>query len=132
MASLSCPIRYISEKVPISHKIKKRCTIRYAKTGKKCEATGYSYTIEKFSGNGGENEMLKEKGYNFFYDWMYDHLKLRADATEVSTGTKFSMSVHHALWPIPEQFIIENIRGTINQTPGYSSIIDRIQPLKIE
>ena len=109
-----------------------RIAMTYAKTGKKCEATGYSYTIEKFSGNGGENEMLKEKGYNFFYDWMYDHLKLRADAAEVSTGTKFSMSVHHALWPIPEQFIIENIRGTINQTPGYSSVIDRIQPLKIE
>lgn len=109
-----------------------RIAMTYAKTGKKCEATGYTYTLEKFSGNGGENEMLKEKGYNFYYDWMYDHLALRAEEAALSTDTKYSMSVHHALWPIPEQFIIENIRGTINQTPGYTSIMDRIVPLTIK
>lgn len=108
-----------------------RIAMTYAKTGKKCEATGYTYCLEKFSGNGGENEMLKEKGYNFYYDWMIQTSELKANVTDLGNGVKSTMSVHHALWPIPEQFIVENILGTINQTPGYISIKNRITPLKI-
>ena len=41
------------------------------------------------------------------------------------------MSVHHVLWPIPENAINTNTMGVINETPGYVTPFKRITPLKV-
>lgn len=108
-----------------------RISYTYAKTGKPCEATGYTYTLDKFSGNGGENENLKANGYNFFYDWVTEHNGIFNRGIIIS-NYEYRMSVHHVLFPVPEYAIMENCTGTINQTPGYIAIKPRLKPKTVE
>lgn len=107
-----------------------RIAFTYAKTGKPCEATGQTYSLDKFSGNGGDGENLKENGYNFFYDWVTSRSGIFNKGVVIS-DYEYRMSVHHVLWPIPEYAITENCTGVINQTPGYVTIKPRVAPKKI-
>lgn len=108
-----------------------RISYTYAKTGKPCEATGYTYSLDKFSGNGGDGENLKANGYNFFYDWVTAHNGIFNRGVIIS-DYEYRMSVHHVLFPIPEYAIMENCTGVINQTPGYITIKPRQEPRKVK
>lgn len=108
-----------------------RISFAYASTGKYCEATGYTYNLDKFSGNGGDNECLKENGYNFYYDWVVAHNGIFNKGIIIS-DYEYRMSVHHVLWPIPEAAIKENCTGVINQTPGYITSLPRVKPRKVK
>lgn len=115
-----------------------RIAYTYAKTGKTCEAFNRKYTLEKFSGNGGDGENLKEYGYNFYWDWVTAKNGIMNRAVNVPGGGvvmgsygELRMSVHHVLWPIPENAITSNSMGVINETPGYVTPYKRITPLKV-
>lgn len=108
-----------------------RIAYTYAKTGKVCEVFNTKYTLEKFSGNGGDGENIKEYGYNFYWDWVTAKNGIMNRGVVMGNYGELRMSVHHALWPIPENAITSNSKGVINQTPGYNTAYKRITPLKV-
>lgn len=109
-----------------------RIAYTYAKTGKPCEAfDGRVYKLDNFSGPDKVGLNCKETGYNFYFDWVTKHNNFYNHGVVIPNG-EYKMSVHHVLWPIPENAIKTNTGGTINQNVGYPKIKDNIAPLKIE
>ena len=43
----------------------------------------------------------------------------------------YRISVHHILWPIPEDAIKSNTNGVINQNVGYPGAENNIEPLLV-
>lgn len=108
-----------------------RIAYTYAKSGKVCEVFNRTYKLEKFSGNGGDSEFLKQEGYNFYWDWVTAKNGIMNRGVVMGNYGELRMSVHHVLWPIPENAIQSNTQGVINQTPGYATPYKRITPLKV-
>ncbi len=97
-----------------------RISYTYAKTGKACEVfDGRIYNLDNISGPGGTASNIKEEGYNFYYDWVLTHNEYFRDKVETNKGP-FQMSVHHILWPVPENAISSNTKGVVNQNKGYA------------
>mgnify|MGYP002860237573 CR=1 FL=1 len=96
-----------------------RISYMYAKSGKICEVFNRQYSLDKFSGNGGDGENLKEYGYNFYWDWVNTYNGIFNRGIVLGKYGEYLLSVHHVLWPIPETSITSNTKGTINETPGY-------------
>ena len=44
---------------------------------------------------------------------------------------EYRLSVHHVLWPVPENAIKTNTGGVINQNIGYPGAENNITPLKV-
>ena len=108
-----------------------RISYTYAKTGKPCEVFGGRvYNLNDFSGPGGTGSNVKQTGYNFWYDWMMTHNNFFRDGTEVAYG-QYRLSVHHVLWPVPENAITTNTLGVINQNIGYPGAENNITPLQV-
>lgn len=108
-----------------------RISYTYAKTGKPCEVfNGHVYKLDNFSGPGGTGANVKEKGYNFWYDWVITHNNFFRDNVTIAYGT-YRISVHHVLWPVPNSAITTNTMGVINQNIGYPGAENNITPLKI-
>ncbi len=108
-----------------------RIAFTYAKTGKACEAFGGRiYDMAKFSGNS-DGENLKQEGYNFYWDWVNKVNGIFNRGVVLGSYGEYKISVHHALWPVPESAITSNTGGVINQTPGYVTSSKRITPLRI-
>lgn len=109
-----------------------RIAYTYAKTGKPCEAFGgRTYKLDNFSGPDEEGANSKKTGYNFYFDWVTSHNNFYNHGVVIPNG-EYIMSVHHVLWPIPENSIKTNTRGTINQNVGYPKIKENMIPLQIE
>ena len=110
-----------------------RISYTYAKTGKACEATGKTYKLETICGPDkiGETTYNKDKGYNFYFDWMTAKNGFFNIGLKISTG-EYLISNHHILWPIPETAIKSNTGGVINQNPGYPSTTPYKEPLVVE
>lgn len=108
-----------------------RIAYTYAKTGKTCEVFNRAYTLDKFSGNGGDSEFLKQEGYNFYWDWVTAKNGIMNRGVVMGNYGELRMSVQHVLWPIPEKAIQSNTKGVINETPGYVTPYKRITPLKV-
>ena len=108
-----------------------RISYIFAKTGKPCEVfNGHVYKLDNFSGPGGTGANVKEKGYNFWYDWVITHNNFFRDKVTIAYGT-YRISVHHVLWPVPNSAITTNTMGVINQNIGYPGAENNITPLKI-
>lgn len=108
-----------------------RISYIFAKTGKPCEVfNGHVYKLDNFSGPGGTGANVKEKGYNFWYDWVITHNNFFRDNVTIAYGT-YRISVHHVLWPVPNSAITTNTMGVINQNIGYPGAENNITPLKI-
>lgn len=107
-----------------------RIAYTYAKTGKPCEATGHTYTLENFSGPGEEKSNIKQPGVNFWYDWVMAKNNFYRDKVTHKFAT-YRISVHHVLWPVPASSINANYGGTINQNKGYPGADKNIEPLKV-
>ena len=108
-----------------------RISYTFAKTGKPCEVfNGDVYKLDNFSGPGGTGANVKEKGYNFWYDWVITHNNFFRDNVTIAYGT-YRISVHHVLWPVPNSAITTNTMGVINQNIGYPGAENNITPLKI-
>lgn len=107
-----------------------RISYIYAKTGKVCEVFGRTYSLDNFSGPGGINSNIKEYGINFWWDWVMAKNNFYRERVTTSWYT-YQVSVHHALWPIPEEAITSNVRGVINQNVGYPGAEDNQTPLSV-
>jgi len=108
-----------------------RIAYTYCRTGKTCEVFNRTYNLDKFSGNGGDGENLKEYGYNFYWDWVHTYNGIFNRGIVLGKYGEYLLSVHHVLWPVPETSITSNTKGVINQTPGYVTPYKRITPLQI-
>lgn len=110
-----------------------RIAYTYAKTGKYCEATGHTYTLENICGPDkvGENTYNKDAGYNFFFDWMVAKNGFFNIGLKIGNG-EYKISNHHILWPIPDTAIKANTGGIINQNPGYPTSARYETPLKVD
>lgn len=108
-----------------------RIAYTYAKTGKLCEEFNTTYTLDKFSGNGGVGENLKQNGYNFYFDWVNKHNGIFNSGAKLGDKGEYKISVHHVLWPVPETSITSNSKGVINQTPGYVTPYKNATPKKV-
>lgn len=111
-----------------------RVSYLYAKLGKACEEFGGRvYKLENFSGPeySGTGNFCKEQGYNFWFDWISKYNNFFNKGIKIPNG-EYRISVHHVLWPVPENAIKTNTGGVINQTPGYPAIGRTITPKKIE
>lgn len=95
-----------------------RIAYTYAKTGKNCEVFNRTYSLDNFSGKGGTGANIKESGINFWWDWVMAKNNFYREHVTTSWYT-YQISVHHALWPIPESAITSNVNGVINQNIGY-------------
>ena len=108
-----------------------RISYTFAKTSKPCEVfNGHVYKLDNFSGPGGTGANVKEKGYNFWYDWVITHNNFFRDNVTIAYGT-YRISVHHVLRPVPNSTITTNTMGVINQNIGYPGAENNITPLKI-
>lgn len=108
-----------------------RISYTYARSGKPCEVFGGRvYNLNDFSGPGGTGSNVKQTGYNFWYDWMMEHNNFFRDGTVIAYG-QYRISVHHVLWPVPEDAITTNTLGVINQNIGYPGTENNITPLQV-
>lgn len=44
----------------------------------------------------------------------------------------YQISVHHILWPIPEEAIVSNVNGVINQNIGYPGAEKNVALLTVD
>lgn len=102
----------------------------YAKTGKTCEVFNKTYSLDNFSGPKDEKN-FKKGGYNFWWDWVMAKNNFYRDHITTSWYT-YQVSVHHVLWPIPENAIAANPNGVINQNIGYPGADNNVPPLKVD
>ncbi len=108
-----------------------RISYLYAKLGKACEAFGgRTYKLDNFSGPGGIGTNCKDEGVNFYFDWVTAHNNFYNHGVKIPNG-EYRMSVHHILWPVPENAIKTNTGGIINQNIGYPGAEDNVTPLKV-
>ena len=108
-----------------------RISYLYAKTGKACEAFGGRiYRLDNFSGPGGAGTNCKDEGVNFYFDWVMAHNNFYNKGIVLPNG-EYKMSVHHVLWPVPENAITTNTGGIINQNIGYPGAENNITPLQV-
>ena len=108
-----------------------RIAYMYAKTGKTCEVFNRSYSLNNLSGPGGANSNIKEYGINFFWDWVMAKNNFYRERVTTSWST-YQISVHHILWPIPEDAIVSNTQGVINQNIGYPGAENNRPPLLVD
>lgn len=108
-----------------------RIAYTFARSGKPCEATGYTYKLDNICGPDTFGTYIKDHGYNFFFDWVVDHNNFYNKGVK-NAYNEYRMSVFHMLWPIPEEAITSNTGGIINQNVGYAKVKKNIVPLKIE
>lgn len=108
-----------------------RISYLYAKTGKSCEALGgRAYKLDNISGPGGTGTNCKDAGVNFYFDWVMAHNNFYNKGVKIPNG-EYRMSVHHILWPVPENAIKTNTGGVINQNIGYPGAEKNLEPLKV-
>ena len=107
-----------------------RISYTYAKTGKNCEVFNRTYSLDNISGKGGTNSNIKEYGVNFWWDWVMTKNNFYREQVTTSWYT-YRISVHHILWPIPEDAIKSNTNGVINQNVGYPGAENNIEPLLV-
>lgn len=108
-----------------------RISYLYAKTGKSCEALGgRAYKLDNISGPGGTGTNCKDAGLNFYFDWVMAHNNFYNKGVKIPNG-EYRMSVHHILWPVPENAIKTNTGGVINQNIGYPGVEKNVEPLKV-
>lgn len=108
-----------------------RISYLYGKTGKPCEAFGGRvYKLDNISGPGGTGSNNKDTGVNFYFDWVMAHNNFYNKGVKIPNG-EYRMSVHHLLWPVPENAIKTNTGGIINQNIGYPGAENNVEPLKV-
>jgi hypothetical protein len=83
-----------------------RMAFIFAKTGK--PYNGKTYTLANFSTSNFMVDRILEK--NIFYKTNYVTIR----------GDQFRISQYHVLWPVPQNAILANADGRINQNIGYS------------
>lgn len=106
-----------------------RIAFIYAKTGKTCEYFGTTYSLDQISGPGGTGSNVKQKGYNFYYDWVTEKSNFYNKGVS-HRWAEYKMSVHHILWPVPASAINANTKGVINQNVGYPGAENNIPTVK--
>lgn len=79
--------------------------------------TGKTYNLSNFSQS------------NFFYDRIMEKNDFYNKGVVTNSGNTFTMSPYHVLWPIPNNEILLNINGHINQNQGYSGSETNVPPL---
>ena len=105
-----------------------RIAYTYAKSGKRCEVLNRTYSLTNFAGPGGVNSNVKEYGINFWWDWVMTKNNFYRVRLQ-TPNTIFQISVHHVLWPIPEEAVVSNTRGVTNQNIGYPGAENNVAPL---
>ncbi len=93
-----------------------RMAFIYALTGQPSYA-GKSYNVNSFSTS------------NFFYDRIIEKNDFYNKGVVTNSGNTFTISPYHVLWPIPNNDILLNINGHINQNKGYSGSETNVPPL---
>ncbi|NCD69371.1 RagB/SusD family nutrient uptake outer membrane protein [Mucilaginibacter agri] len=93
-----------------------RIAFIYALTGKPSYA-GKSYNVANFA------------TANFFYDRIIEKNDFYNKGVVTNSGNTFTISPYHVLWPIPNNDILLNINGHINQNKGYSGSETNVPPL---
>lgn len=107
-----------------------RIAYTYAKLGKTCEVFNRTYSLDNFSGPGGIGANVKEPGVNFWWDWVMAKNNFYKEHITTSWYT-YQISVHHVLWPIPEEAIVSNVNGVINQNIGYPGAENNVELLAV-
>lgn len=87
----------------------------FAKTGQ--PYNGKTYTVANFSTSNFMVDRILEK--NIFYQKNFVTLH----------GDQFRISQYHVLWPVPQDAILANADGHINQNLGYSGSAGNVAPL---
>jgi len=108
-----------------------RIAYTYAKFGKTCEVFNRTYSLENLSGPGGIGANIKESGVNFWWDWVMAKNNFYRERVTTSWYT-YQISVHHILWPIPEEAIVSNVNGVINQNIGYPGAEKNVALLTVD
>ena len=108
-----------------------RIAYTYAKFGKTCEVFNRIYSLENLSGPGGIGANIKEPGVNFWWDWVMAKNNFYRERVTTSWYT-YQISVHHILWPIPEEAIVSNVNGVINQNIGYPGAEKNVALLTVD
>ena len=107
-----------------------RIAFTYAKLGDRygraCSVFGRVYSLTNFSGPGGVGTNYKGEGVNFFFDWINSRNNFFNN--KVIPLAAYTLSVHHVLWPIPDNAIDANTLGRINQNIGYPGEHLRLPP----
>lgn len=93
-----------------------RIAFIYALTGKS-SYQGKTYNMNNFSTS------------NFFYDRIMEKNDFYNKGVVTNSGNTYTMSPYHVLWPIPNNDILLNINGHINQNLGYSGSESNVLPL---
>ena len=86
--------------------------------------------MDNFSGPGGINSNVKVHGVNFWWDWVMAKNNFYRERITTSWYT-YQVSVHHVLWPVPEEAITSNVQGVINQNIGYPGAENNKEPLSV-
>lgn len=108
-----------------------RISYTYARTGKPCEVfNGQVYKLDNFSGPKGVGINDKSQGVNFYFDWVNTHNNFYNKGVKTNYA-EYKLSVHHVLWPVPENAITTNTGGTINQNIGYPGADNNVEPLQV-
>ena len=108
-----------------------RIAYTYAKLGKTCEVFNRTYSLDNFAGPGGTGANVKEAGVNFWWDWVMAKNNFYREHVTTSWYT-YQISVHHVLWPIPENAIVSNVNGVINQNIGYPGAENNVELLTVD
>lgn len=105
-----------------------RIAYTYAKSGRRCEVFNRTYSLKNFAGPGGINSNIKEYGINFWWDWVMTKNNFYRERTVTPYAT-YQISVHHVLWPIPQEAIVSNTQGVTNQNIGYPGAENNVTTL---
>ena len=79
--------------------------------------------------NGYSLENFSEK--NYWYDRVMAKNELYRPGNIMWGTAVFKVSPYHVLWPIPENAIVSNVGGVINQNQGYPGCEKNDTPLTV-
>lgn len=97
----------------------------YLEEHRKSELTRIAFLMAQEKRNGYTTANFSTK------NWYYDRIMAKNNfyATHYFYSTNaFNMKPYHVLWPIPENWILANSEGHINQNPGYPGAENNVAP----
>jgi starch-binding outer membrane protein, SusD/RagB family len=122
---------YTAANISIGTILDERARELYFEEPRKCELTRMAYIFAKTgqSYNGKTYTTANFSTTNFMIDRILEkNLFYKTNFVTVH-GDQFRISQYHVLWPIPQDAILANTGGRINQNIGYSGSSSNVAPL---
>lgn len=120
-------------KINIGTVLDERARELYYEEPRKTELTRISYLFAQTgkSYNGKTYSMNNFGEDSFFYDRVMKFNDFYNKGVVNISGTEYTISPYHVLWPIPQQAISANSQGVINQNYGYDGYGRNVPPLTV-